>query len=320
MGGQPLGHGHDHADTSDDGLRASAQGIRAVVVSLVGLAATAGLQVAIVVMSGSVALLADTIHNFTDALTAIPLWIAFRLGRRPPNRRYPYGYHRAEDLAGIFIVLVIAASAGLAAWEAVRRLMDPQELRNMGWVIAAGVAGFAGNELVALYRIRVGRRIGSAALVADGFHARTDGLTSLGVVVGAVGVLLGFERADPIVGLAITVAILFVLASAARSVLRRIMDGTEDSTIGLIEAVSASVPGVEHVSEVRARWAGHGLTTELCIDVDARLTVEQGHGIAEEVRHTLLHDITRLRSASVHVDPHSHDVDPHAPTAHHRSG
>ncbi|MGQ0668137.1 MAG: cation diffusion facilitator family transporter [Actinomycetota bacterium] len=318
MGGQR--HGHDRTVASGDALPASAQGIRVVVVSLVGLAATAGLQVAIVAVSGSVALLADTIHNFTDALTAIPLWVAFRLGRRPPNRRYPYGYHRAEDLAGIFIVLAIAVSAGLASWEAVRRLMDPQDLRNVGWVIAAGVAGFAGNELVAMYRIRVGRRIGSAALVADGHHARTDGLTSLGVVVGATGVQLGFERADPIVGLAITVAILFVLRDAARTVFRRILDGTDESTIGLLEAVAAEVPGVEHVTAARARWAGHGLNAELDIDVDPSLSVGQGHAIAEEVRHALLHDVSRLRTVTVHIDPHLHEDDPHGSTAHHRGG
>ncbi len=308
-------HGHDHGV---DVLRTSARGIRAIEVSLAGLAATAVIQVVIVVASGSVALLADTIHNFTDALTAIPLWIAFRLARRAPNRRYPYGYHRAEDLAGVFIVLVIAGSAVLAGWEAVLRLLHPRDLRNLGWVMAAGVVGFAGNEMVAVHRIRVGRRIGSEALVADGHHARVDGLTSLGVVVGAAGVALGFGRADPIVGLLICVAILFVLKDAARSVLHRIMDGTDEATIGLLEEVAAAVPGVEHVTAVRARWAGHGLNAELHLDVDPGLTVQEGHAIADHVEHALLHEVPRLRMATVHVDPHHHSPDTHDATAHHR--
>src|SRR5262249_46233929 len=155
------------------------EGIRALKVSLAGLAVTAILQVVVVMVSGSVALMADTIHNFADALTAVPLAIAFSLGRRKPNKRYTYGYGRAEDLAGVFIVFMIALSAVIAAWEAIRRLVNPEDVHHVGWVIAAGLIGFAGNELVAVYRIRVGRDIGSAALVADGLHARTDGLTSL---------------------------------------------------------------------------------------------------------------------------------------------
>ncbi len=296
----------------------TATGIRAVVVSLAGLGLTAGIQLAIVVLSGSVALFADTVHNAADALTAIPLWIAFHLGRRPPTRRFPYGFHRAEDLAGILIVLAIAASAALAAWEATGRLLAPRDVHHLGWVLAAGLVGFAGNELVAAYRIRVGRRIGSAALVADGQHARTDGLASLGVVAAAAGQALGFPRADPVAGLAITAAILFVLRDAARHVLLRVMDGTEESTIVLFEEVAAGVPGVAHVTGVRARWAGHVLSAELAVSVAPDLTVEEGHAIAEEVRHALLHEVPGLRQVVVHVDPHRHrGPDPHGPAAHH---
>ncbi len=185
----------------DDELEASAAGVRALKISLVVLAVTAALQLAVVVVSGSVALLADTVHNFADALTAVPLWVAFVVGRRAATRRYTYGYGRAEDLAGVFIVAMIALSAVVAGVESVRRLIDPQPVAYVGWVITAGVIGFLGNELVAVYRIRVGRRIGSAALVADGLHARADGFTSLAVVAGAIGVALGFPLADPVVGL-----------------------------------------------------------------------------------------------------------------------
>ena len=286
---------------------ATSQGVRITWITLGLLALTAGAQLAVVALSGSVSLIADTIHNFTDALTAIPLLIAFRLARRPPNRRYTYGYHRAEDVAGVLIVLLIAASAILAAIEAARHLVHPRPLTHVAWVLAAGAAGFLGNEVVSIYRIRVGRRIGSTALVADGLHARTDGFASLGVVVSAVFALAGFDRADPAIGLAITVVILFTLWGAAKSVLHRMLDGTDEQTVTLIEAVASAVPGVEHVGESRARWTGHQLRAELSIDVDPSLSVEAGHAIAELVRGSLLHDVPRLADAAVHVDPHEHD-------------
>ncbi len=293
------------------------RGIRAVKWSLAGLAVTALLQLVIVLVSGSVALLADTIHNFSDCLTAIPLWVAFVIGRRPATKRYSYGYERAEDLAGLFIVLVIAASAVFVAWEAVARLMHPRPIEHLPWVIAAGLAGFAGNELVAAYRIREGRRIGSMALVADGHHARTDGLTSLGVVAGGIGAALGFDRADPLAGLAIAVVIVYVLWQAGRIVVHRILDGTDESTVVMLESVAAQVAGVEHVTSARARWTGHGLNADLEIQVDPALTVGQGHAIAEEVEHELLHALPGLKGATVHVDPHDHGP-PRGPVSHHR--
>jgi cation diffusion facilitator family transporter len=285
---------------------ATGEGTRATWVSLVGLGVTAGLQLLVVVMSGSVALLADTIHNLTDALTAIPLLIAFHLARTPPSRRYPYGYHRAEDVAGLAIVAIIGVSGVLAGIEAVRRLLHPRPIDAIGWVVVAGIVGFIGNEAVATYRIRVGRRIGSAALVADGLHARTDGLASLGVVVAAIGSMLGFDRSDAVVGLAITVAILVTMWHAARAVLHRALDGTDESTLSLIEVVAGSVSGVEHVSDARARWSGHRLLAELKVTVSPTITVEDGHVIAEEVEQALLHEVPRLADAMVHVDPHEH--------------
>ncbi|MEA2581732.1 MAG: hypothetical protein QOE83_2624 [Actinomycetota bacterium] len=288
-------------------LMATSQGVRVTWITLGLLALTAGAQLAVVAVSGSVSLIADTIHNFTDALTAIPLLVAFRLARRPPTRRYTYGYHRAEDVAGVIIVLLIAASAVFAAIEAARHLVHPQPLTHVPWVLAAGLAGFVGNEIVSIYRIRVGKLIGSAALVADGLHARTDGFTSLGVVASAVAAFAGFDRADPAIGLAITAVILLTLWSAAKSVLHRMLDGTDEQTVTLIEAVASAIPGVEHVGEARARWTGHQLRAELSIDVDPSVSVEAGHAIAELVRRSLLHDVPRLAEAAVHVDPHAHD-------------
>ncbi len=299
-------HPHQHFGPGDSAISATGHGVRATWISLGVLGATALVQLAIVALTGSVALLADTIHNATDALTAVPLLLAFRLGRRPPSPRYPYGLHRAEDLAGVAIVLMILASAVFAGVEAFDRLVHPAEPERIGLVLAAGIAGFLGNEAVALYRIRVGRRIGSAALVADGLHARTDGFTSLGVVVSALAAYAGIERADPVIGLAITAVIGWTLVRAARGVLHRILDGTDEETITLIEAVAASVQGVEHVTEARARWTGHRLRAELSIDVDPEISVERGHDIAEMVRAALLTEVPRLGDAAVHVDPHEH--------------
>ncbi|TIV42359.1 MAG: cation diffusion facilitator family transporter, partial [Mesorhizobium sp.] len=174
--GRHGGHGHDgpHGHTHgviDATIATTERGIWAIKWSFVILAITAALQLAVVLFSGSVALLADTIHNIADATTAIPLWIAFVLARRGPTRTFTYGLGRVEDLAGIVIVLIILASALVAGYEAIDRLFNPQPVRFLGWLAAAGVIGFLGNEAVAVFRIRVGRQINSAALIADGYHA-----------------------------------------------------------------------------------------------------------------------------------------------------
>jgi cation diffusion facilitator family transporter len=296
-------HSHDAADSVDSALESSAQGIRAVKISLVGLALTAALQMLVVAVSGSVALFADTVHNLSDALTAVPLWIAFVVGRRAANRRYTYGYGRAEDLAGLFIVAMIALSAVLAGVQAVRRLVDPAPVEHLGWVALAGLIGFAGNELVAVYRIRVGRAIGSAALVADGLHARTDGLTSLAVLAGAGGVAAGFPLADPIVGLVITVAILAVLRTAVRDVYRRLMDAVDPALVDLAEQSLSATPGVTAVRAVRMRWIGHALHAEAELDIDGGVSVTDAHALAHEAEHRLTHDVPRLRSAVIHAYP-----------------
>ncbi|HZV52387.1 MAG TPA: cation diffusion facilitator family transporter [Candidatus Dormibacteraeota bacterium] len=309
---------HSHTSAADPALEASAEGIRAVEVSLAGLLLTAALQVVVFGLSGSIALLADTVHNGADALTAVPLWVAFALGRRRPTRRYTYGYGRAEDLAGIVIVAAIALSSGLALWESVSRLLHPRPVPYLPWVALAGLVGFAGNELVALYRVRVGRRIGSAALVADGLHARSDGLTSLAVVVGALGVAAGWPQADPVVGIGISVAILWILRGAARDVYRRLMDSVDPELVDEIERVLAEVPGVEQVEQVRVRWIGHRLRAEVGVVCDRDLSLVRAHAVAVEAHHRLLHRIPRLAEALVHVSPCSHDgSDPHLAIAHH---
>lgn len=299
-------HSHDPSDAVDDALEASEDGIRALKISFGVLMVTAIVQAAIVAVTASVALLADTIHNFSDALTAVPLFVAFRVGRRAPDRRYTYGYRRAEDLAGLFVVLMILISAVVAAWESVDRLLEPQPIDFIGIVFAAGVIGFAGNELVALYRIRVGRRIGSAALVADGHHARVDGFTSLAVAIGAAGVWLGFDAADPIVGIVVSIAILGVLRSAARDIYRRLMDAVDPELVAEIEHVALHVDGVGSVGRCQVRWLGHRLRADIEIEVDGSMSVRHGHEIAEQVQDRLIQQITHLNDVHVHVDPLGH--------------
>jgi cation diffusion facilitator family transporter len=301
-------HSHDAADSIDSALESSAAGIRAVKISLLVLGLTATAQILIVALSGSIALAADTIHNFFDALTSVPLWIAFALSTKAATRRYTYGFGRAEDIAGLFVVAMIAISAVVAGYEAVRRLIEPQPIEHVAWVAVAGLVGFIGNEWVALLRIRAGRRIGSAALIADGLHARTDGFTSLAVLFGAGGVALGFPLADPIVGLLITVAILVVLRTAVRDVFRRLMDGVDPAFLDAAEAVLAAHPGVEAVHSVRMRWIGHRLRADAELDVDPNLSLAAAHRIAHEAERDLIDVVPKLASALVHAYPADHVV------------
>lgn len=296
-------HSHDAAEQVDDALEANARGRRALWISLAALAVTAILQAVVVVFTGSVALLGDTMHNVADAATAIPLLVAFWLARRPANDRFTYGYGRAEDLAGLFVVAMIAFSSLYAAWEAMDRLINPREVSHLWAVAAAGAIGFAGNELVARYRIRVGRQIGSAALVADGLHARTDGFTSLAVVLGAAGVGLGLPWADPVVGLLIAVAILGVLRSAVKQVGARLMDAVDPGLVTHAREIMLATEGVRGVRNVRMRWIGHSLHADADIMISNELAVGTGHDIAHRVEHELTGRLPRLTTAVIHVSP-----------------
>ena len=297
-------HTHDAHDSIDDALEASVAGIRAVKISMLGLIMTATLQSLVVIISGSVALLADTIHNLADALTAVPLWIAFALSRRPATRRYTYGYGRVEDFAGLFIVIMITLSALLVGHESMRRFFEPQPVANLLWVLSAGVIGFAGNELVAMYRIRVGRRIGSAALVADGVHARTDGFTSLAVVLGVLGVWLGFPLADPIVGLVISIAIFVLLWGTARDIGRRLLDGVDPSLVAQAEEVVGSVPGITGVEEMRLRWTGHRLNVDATVSSDPAMSVGRFHELEHEANQIIRSQLSGINA--VRLNPSAH--------------
>jgi len=317
------GHRHDHSHRHSHGIvdptiATTDRGMWALKWSFLGLLATALLQLGVVVISGSVALLADTIHNFADAATAIPLAIAFAFARVKPSRRFPYGYGRVEDLAGVLIVLTMLVTVLIAGYESVLRLLRPQPVGHLWAVAGASVIGCLGNEAVALFRIKVGREIGSAALVADGYHARADGVTSLAVLCGTAGVWLGYPLADPLVGLLITVVILHLVWQSAHAVFTRMLDGVDPEILDAAEHAAKHVSGVSDVAEVRARWIGHRLTMELNVAVNADLSVTEGHGVAKEIRHRILHQVPHVSGVTVHVDPATqsgetfHGIDGHA--------
>jgi cation diffusion facilitator family transporter len=308
-------HGHhDHGDDSahshthgvvDPTIVTAARGIWAIKWSFLILAATAAVQLVVVYFSGSVALLADTIHNIGDAGTAIPLWIAFALARRQPTPAFTYGYGRVEDFAGLAIVVIILVSALVAGYEAVDRLINPRPVSNLGWLAAAGLIGFLGNEAVAVFRINVGRQINSAALVADGYHARTDGLTSLAVVLGALGVWMGFALADPIIGLLITIAILGIVWQSGKAVLTRMLDGVEPEVREELDHAARHVQGVENVEAIRARWIGHRLHAELRLAVDPSLSVTELGELGEQIKRQARGHLAALESLHVEVVPAS---------------
>src|SRR3972149_3263020 len=295
-------HIHSHGMV-DPSIVANQRGIWAIKWSFIVLFVTALFQIVVVWLSGSVALLADTIHNFGDAATAVPLWVAFVLARLKPSRRFPYGLGRVEDWAGVVIVLIILFSAIAAGYEAIERIIHPRKVEYLWAIIAASIIGFLGNEAVAIFRIKVGKEIGSAALIADGHHARVDGWTSLAVLFGALGIWLGYPLADPIVALLIMVAILWIVWESGKAIFIRMLDGVDPEVIEEIKHVANHVPGVEDVTEVRVRWIGHQLHAEVNISVEPTLSVVEGHNIAKEVRHQLLHHLPHLGNATIHVDP-----------------
>ena len=313
------GHGHEHGAVNAE-LYSNEMGLRAVQISTAGMLLISLIQFGIAAYGGSAGLFADALHNLGDVFTTIALWIAFALSRRAANQRYTYGYYRSEDLAGIFIVLVIIASAVAGAVESIQKLTSGNVPTQIYLSMAAALVGVAGNELLAQYKISVGKRINSVPLIADGQHSRIDGLTSLAAFVGLIGVALGFPIADPIAGLVITVVIVTVVYSTSRIVLQRILDAVDPNIIASILRNASQVPGVQAVTDVRARWVGHTLQTSLNIEVNPDITLAQAHTIAEEVRHRLFHNVKDLSEAIIHTDPYSPNGEYHAATAHHQEG
>jgi cation diffusion facilitator family transporter len=296
--GRPDPHAHVHG-VVDPAVAANGRGMWAVKWSFAVLAAAAILQLAVVLLSGSVALLADAIHNAGDAATAIPLAIAFMLARRRPTAAFTYGYGRVEDLAGVAIVLIILTSAIVAGYEAIGRLVHPRTIEALGAVAAAGVIGFVANEIAAAIRLKVGREIMSAALVADGYHARADGLTSLAVAAGALAVRLGFPLADPLVGLAITLAILAIVWDSSKVVFTRLLDGVDPRVIDEIRAAAAEVEAIGAVTNLRARWHGHRLIADAEIVLDPLSSLADSERVAEQFRRSAIARVPAL--AEIHI-------------------
>ena len=296
-------HAHDSVEAIQTAEESTRDGIRTAWIGLAGMMATAVLQIVIVWLSGSIALLADTIHNLGHAATTIPLIMAFQIGRREPTKRYPYGYRRAEDLAGLFITVVIVATIVLIVVESIDALLNPRPLTNLGWVFAAGIVGFAGNEIVAEYRIRTGRRIGSAALIAEGQHARADGFTSLAVIAGVVGVWLGFPGADAVAGLLIAVAISGILLNSLVIIVRRLMDGVEPDLIDRMTRAAAAVEGVTEVEQVRARWVGHRMEGDATVHADATLSFAEADALATRVEGAIRDRVRNLDRVQVQLRP-----------------
>ena len=310
------GHGHEHGKVDAD-LYGNKAGLRAVQISTAGMLLVSIIQFAIALFGGSAGLFADALHNLGDVFTTVALWIAFVISNRAANHRYTYGYYRSEDLAGIFIVLVIIASAVAGAVESIQKLTSGSVPTQLYLSMAAALVGVAGNELLAQYKISVGKRINSVPLVADGQHSRIDGLTSLAAFIGLVGVRLGLPIADPIAGIVITIVIVTVVFSTSRSVLQRLLDAVDPRVVPSIINTAIEVPGVEEVTDVRARWIGHTMHVVMNIEVDAELTLAKAHAIAEEVRHRLFHSVKGLSEATIHTDPSSASGDHHSALAHH---
>ncbi|WP_068471059.1 cation diffusion facilitator family transporter [Candidatus Protochlamydia phocaeensis] len=297
-------HPHEHTHgVIDPSILVTQRGLWAVKWSFGALLLTAIIQAFFVSLSGSVALLGDTIHNFGDAFTAVPIGLAFMIGQRKPTKRFTYGYGRLEDLAGVFVVLTILISGLFAGYASIERFFFPRQVVHLDAVILASLIGFIGNELVAIFRIKVGKEIGSAALIADGYHARTDGIVSLGVVFSVIGIWLGYPLADPIIGLIMTAIIFKIVWESSIAVMTRLLDGVDPHLVDQIIQIANQVKGVKEVKNVRLRWLGHYLYAEMTLTINGALPIKEGHQIAERVHQLLLQQLQFLSQANIRIEP-----------------
>ena len=295
-------HDHSHHDlAADRAFLDNRLAVRTVWIALIALGLTTALQIVIYLASNSVALLADTVHNLGDALNSIPLLFAFYIARRAANKRYTYGYGRLEDIAGVFIVISIAFSAAFILIESVERLLNPLPLENLEWIALASLVGFVGNELVAIMQIRVGRRIGSDAMIADGQHALIDGLTSLAVLIAVIGTLIGLPILDPIVGVVIALAIVGITWNAIKAIWYRMMDAVDPHLAEHVEAHVLELEGVLAIETLRLRWVGHRMYGVMKVALPADTTLEASEEIVRAVQHEARHVIPQLEELTVEV-------------------
>ncbi|HET8583347.1 MAG TPA: cation diffusion facilitator family transporter [Jatrophihabitans sp.] len=271
------------------------QANRAVAFGALGLALTGLIELAVALLSGSVGLLGDALHNLSDVSTSALVFIGFAVSKRAASERYPYGYERAEDLAGVGIAIVIWASAGLAGAESVHKLLEHGTTSHVGWGIAGAAVGILGNQLVARYKLVVGRRINSATLLADAKHSWLDALSSAGALLGLVGVLLGARWADPVAGLAVTLFICHVGWEVSADVTHRLMDGVDPKIVLHAEAAATQVPGVRH-AHARARWTGRTLRVEIEGWIDSTVSVADADRIGRAVADAIAAELPEVRS------------------------
>jgi len=283
--------------TTIDDAAERRQANKAVAVGAAGLAITGLLELAVALLSGSVGLLSDALHNLSDVSTSLVVFLGFRVSRRTATERYPYGYERAEDLAGVGIAIVIWASAVLAGAESVHKLLEHGSTSHVGWGIAGAAIGIAGNQLVARYKLVVGRRINSAILIADARHSWLDALSSAGALLGLVGVLAGARWADPVAGLVVTLFICHVGWEVTADVTHRLMDGVDPELVTTAEAVAMQVPGVRH-AHARARWTGRTLRLELEGWLDPATTTAAADALGRAVAERVARELPDVRSFS----------------------
>jgi cation diffusion facilitator family transporter len=284
------------ASTRDDAQERRAAN-RAVAVSAIGLTATGLIELLLAMLTGSVGLLGDAIHNLSDVSTSAVVFLGFRLSRRPPTERYPYGLERAEDLAGIGIAVVIWASAAFAGLESVRKLIEHGHTTHVGAGIAGAALGIVGNQVVARYKLVVGKRIHSATLIADARHSWLDALSSAGALAGLIAVALGQPWGDPVAGLAVTAFICHVGYEVTGDVLHRLADGIDPGVITTAEAAAGSVPGVIH-AHARARWTGRTLRVEIEGWVDPDLPARDADAIGRQVAEVLSRQLPEAGSCT----------------------
>src|SRR6266849_1380785 len=299
------GHSHSSAHYGNK------DAVRAVIVSAVALGLAALAEITASVVSGSASVLADGLHNAGDVLTSFILLFTFALVRRPATRRFPSGYGRFEDVATLLIIVVIIVTAAVAAAESVAKLLYPTTYSNFPLSLGAALVGVIANLGVSEYKLRVGRSIGSESLKTDGVHSRIDALVSAGAFAGIGLAGLGLRLADPIVGILITLAIVFVLAGTVKQLFYRMMDAVDPTIIDEITNAASSIPGVLQVHDVRVRWVGRELVAVMHVAMDPKSTLENAHALAMRVEDAVCREVPAAR-LEIHMDPgtakHKHAV------------
>lgn len=259
---------------------------------------TGGIELALALLTGSVALLGDALHNLADVSTSAVVFLGFFISRRAPSPAYPYGYERAEDIAGLGVALVIWSSAVFAGYQSYEKLVHHAGTSHVAAGMIAAVVGMAGNLGVARYKAIVGRRIQSATLVVEAKHSWLDVMSSVGALIGLVGVALGFRWADPLAGFAVTLFICHVGYEVTHDIVHHLMDGVEPEHLSAAEAAARAVPGVTAAS-VRGRWMGRSLILEIETEMPGDVTLEQAQRLGQQVEQTVRQAVAEVRRVNL---------------------